>query len=93
MTVTGTVVTSSNYDTVTNKLFGECARSSLSFDFSADLCDALDTCYDLWYERWRPGQQSPRMPWRQASLPDNIVVKEAINPKDSNYDGRNFIGE
>ena len=53
LTVTGTVVHEWNYRTVANRLHSECSASALNFLFSAELCDALDKCYDHWHEHVR----------------------------------------
>ena len=53
LTLTGTVVHEWNYRTVANRLHSECSASSLNFLFSAQLCDALDKCYDHWHEHVR----------------------------------------
>ena len=64
MTITGTLITAYNFDTVSHQLYNECAYESLHFDFSAKLCDQLDKCYDLWYQKYLK-KNSPYKSWRE----------------------------
>ena len=60
MTVTGTVVHADVFDSVARQLHGECTGRASDFMFSAALCDALQSCYPLWYKRWRPRHATGR---------------------------------
>jgi len=95
MTITGTVITPNNFESVADKLHSECAQAALSFDFSAKLCDALDTCYYVWH-KILAGKDAPAgrwLPWREVATSEEIRKKEARKPTDNNYDGRNYISE
>jgi len=92
-TITGTVVTGDNFRDMTRMLMKECAEDGLSFDFSGKLCDALDDCYAVWH-KILDGRTATKHPkWRDRASPAVISRKDKINPKDNNYDGRNYIGE
>ena len=97
MTVTGTVVHAGVFDSVARQLHGECTGRASDFMFSAALCDALQSCYPLWYKRWRPRQATDANmarlfpPWRSVAKADRIKEKEARRPEENNYDGRNYI--
>ena len=94
-TTTGTVVHAHNYQDVASKLFGECARSDLRFDFSGRLCDALDKCYPLWHAAWSdqdPPKTSYGRSWRHFANPKDQAEKDKVKPTENNYDGRNHIG-
>jgi hypothetical protein len=94
-TITGTVVHANNFEYVAAKLHGECYRSEMNFNFSGKLCDALDKCYSLWHQRFR-GKAKPDSlwrPWREIASDSIIAEKDKVKPTESNYDGRNYIGE
>lgn len=98
MTLTDTVAHEGNAEGIMMKTFGECTgRNPLNFDFSSQLCDALDTCNTYWKERvkaeggkWR-GED--REPWRDSTSADRIKKLEDTKPEHNNYDGRNYITE
>jgi hypothetical protein len=95
MTITGTVITRYNFDTVADQLHSECSRDSLSFSLSGELCDALDSCYGLWHQTLtgKPKPADRWAPWRTVSTPEVIKKRDGIKPEANNYDGRNYITE
>jgi len=95
MTVTGTVVHGGNFEFIADKLHSECVKSALAFDFSADLCDALDDCYQLWHKVLKGKEAPPSRwkPWRELATPSEEAKRNAQLSTGNNYDGRNYIAE
>ena len=97
MTLTGTVVHAGTYDSVARQLHKQCCSDHAGFMFSAALCDALQTCYSLWYKRWRPqhakADNMARMfpPWHSVAPAHRVKEMKALRPDENNYDGRNYI--
>lgn len=95
MTLTDTVAFERNFESVADQLHATCALNRHSFDFSAQLCDALDGCFSFWHER-HLGMPKPDwkwMNWRKLVNRDLIERRESVLPSHNNYDGRNYITE
>lgn len=94
-TITGTVLHKGNWEALTHKLWGECAKGDMSFDFSGALCDALDKCNQVIYKKYmkreKPKSHLPN--WRTLASPATIAKKDNRKPTENNYDGRNWIFE
>eukprot|EP00466_Bigelowiella_natans_P014426 jgi/Bigna1/67214/fgenesh1_pg.3_\ len=96
ITVTGTIVTRENHKQVAEMLQEECVQDKFGFKFSAQLCDALDSCYGAW-ERAFSSDETKETPsttwkgWRARTSAENLKAKESWLPTDNMYDGRNFI--
>lgn len=95
MTLTDTVAFEHNFESVADQLHATCALNRHSFDFSAQLCDALDECFAFWHERHlgTPKPDWKWMNWRKLVNPDVIARRESVLPAHNNYDGRNYITE
>merc|ERR1711920_146527 len=99
ITLTDTVAFAGNAEGILGKTRGECTgKASLNFDFSAELCDALDGCYDWWKEEtervgvsWNSKQKVKS--WRKDAVAGRVKKAEAMRPEHNNYDGRNYITE
>lgn len=96
MTLTDTVAHEGNAEGIMGKAFGECSnKASLSFDFSSQLCDALDECTKWW--RRRTGEtawhEKDHEGWRGYADAAHITKIEKVKPEHNNYDGRNYITE
>jgi len=76
-TITGTIVTQENYMALSDKLYSECTRSGLKFDFSGALCDALDKCYSVWHKilSGKTDNKNSRAPWRKVATWEEIKKK------------------
>ena len=68
----------------------------------AELCDALQTCFDNWEFEWGGHEDEyvsaavaeDRYPdWRTVANDETIKRREGTKPADNNYDGRNYITE
>ena len=92
-TYTDTIVTPGNYRGIAGKLLQSCARGDPMRDFSAELCDVLDTCYPMWEGKWGDGQKSEWPTWRSFADHSQLAEREAIESHHNNYDGRNYISE
>lgn len=95
ITLTGTVVNAYNYVDLSRMLHGECVRGQLGFKFSASLCDALESCVEMWHNRYGDGS-SPSLreiwrPWRGVVRASVLKEKESDEALGNNYDGRNPI--
>ena len=53
MTITDTVAHAHNFESIADQLHATCANNKHTFDFSAKLCDALQTCYEYWHEVYK----------------------------------------
>ena len=81
---------------VADKLHGECTSEVMDFRFSGDLCDALDTCYNVLHRKFKGGRDKPPSmwrPWRNIAAPALLEKRATIDPLQNNYDGRNYITE
>ena len=95
MTITDTVAHAHNFDQINDQLWATCAHEKHTFMFSAELCDALQVCYERMHEHWR-GKPKPNWrwaPWRTLASDELIAKKEDTIPEHNNYDGRNYITE
>jgi len=98
MTITDTVAHVGNAAGIMGKTWGECSgRSPLKFDFSSQLCDALEECTAWWQRRVKKSGEhwsdEDRETWRDAASADHIAKLEKVKPEHNNYDGRNYITE
>lgn len=95
MTITDTVAHGNNFEGIADQLHATCAYNKHSFDLSAELCDALDTCYeDLYLEHRNAPKPSWRWkPWRELASDETIRKRTATRSHHNNYDGRNYITE
>ena len=95
-TITDTAVHARNFAAVADKLHGECTSEVMDFRFSGDLCDALDTCYNVLHRKFKGGRDKPPSmwrPWRNIAAPALLEKRATIDPLQNNYDGRNYITE
>eukprot|EP00656_Telonema_subtile_P003592 TRINITY_DN11631_c0_g1_i6.p1 TRINITY_DN11631_c0_g1~~TRINITY_DN11631_c0_g1_i6.p1 ORF type:complete len:449 (-),score=119.77 TRINITY_DN11631_c0_g1_i6:21-1367(-) len=92
-TVTGTVIHKNNWRATSERLFQECVGDELGFSFSAQLCDALDTCRVHWHSEWTQEKQPSLRGWREAATAQVINKRESVAPTENNYDGSNYILE
>lgn len=85
--LTGTTVHRWNHQLVAQRLRGECVTEGLRLDFSADLCDALDRCYELWHEEYGSanGHESSWDKWRQVADSSVVSRKLLIDPANTPY--------
>lgn len=100
VTITDTVMHLGNAEGIFGKTNGECTgRDSLfKFDFSAQLCDALDKCTKWWKKKVKSagrtwGKEAKLAPWRKRAVPGRVEQAEKMSPRENNYDGRNYILE
>lgn len=93
ITLTGTVVNAYNYRELATKLWNECTRNTLSFQFSGELCDALHSCVGQWKKRYGHDLRAWGTSWRKIA--DQKTIQQRDDPKalGNNYDGRNYIAE
>lgn len=91
--ITGTAITSQNFQPLTDKFLAECSRHNIQYNFSAVLCDALDECYQVWQKNWAKltTDQKDLPSWRTLAPKKVCQIKDSIPPTNNNYDGRNSI--
>lgn len=95
MTITDTIYHKHNFARINDQVHATCVENKMRFEYSAELCDAMDVCYNTLHQMYRGKPKSDKRwrPWRKVANKHYIKRAEAIDPTHNNYDGRNHVTE